>query len=283
MKEGKEKKKVVTLRWSIGTKLTVLILAMVIIPISTITYYNLTQSQDEVAKVAMENLEEISCGTSYHIEQLLMENQRTSATLAGEPIVVQFLTASEEERPTLTSQLYETLQNFADTHPDYDAPGILDANGIVVASLEEILVGKNRSFRDYFQASIQGESYVSGILVGRATGRPGVFLTNPVVTAEGDIVGIDIVWLKADTIWTIIDNVVIGKEGIAYLVDQDGVIIAHPNRSLLYHSLGELTPEAKEIINSTIRFGTINNTDIPLIPESMGMDGLADALVLNER
>ena len=152
-----------------------------------------------------------------------------------------------------------------------------------MASLEEILVGKNRSFRDYFQASIQGESYVSGILVGRATGRPGVFLTNPVVTTEGDIVGIDIIWLKADTIWAIIDNVVIGKEGIAYLVDQDGVIIAHPNRSLLYHSLGELTPEAKEIISSTIRFGTINNTDIPLIPESLGMDGLADALVLNER
>ncbi len=78
-------------------------------------------------------------------------------------------------------------------------------------------------------------------------------------------------------------STIIGKEGIAYLVDQDGVIIAHPNRSLLYHSLGELTPEAKETINSTIRFGTINNTDIPLIPESMGMDGLADALVLNER
>ena len=65
MKEGKEKKKVVTLRWSIGTKLTVLILAMAIIPLSTIAYYNLTQSRDEVAKVAMENLEEISCGTSY--------------------------------------------------------------------------------------------------------------------------------------------------------------------------------------------------------------------------
>lgn len=86
----------------------------------------------------------------------------------------------------------------------------MDVNGIVVASLADILVGKDRSFRDYFQASIKGKSYISDILVGRATGRPGVFLTNPVVTAEGKIVGIDIVWLKGDTIWSIIDDVTVG-------------------------------------------------------------------------
>ena len=45
----------------------------------------------------------------------------------------------------------------------------------------------------------------------------------------------------------------VGEEGIAYLVDQDGVIIAHPNRDLLYHSLGELTPQAAATISATIR------------------------------
>ena len=209
-----------------------------------------------------------------------MEHQRASATLAGQPSVILFLATSEEERQALSPRAYQTLQNFADTHLDYDAPGLLDRNGIVVASLEELLLGKDRSFRDYFQASIQGQPYVSDMLVGRATGRPGVFLTNPVVTAEGKIVGIDIVWLKGDVIWGIIDDVVVGEEGMAYLVDQDGVIIAHPNRDLLYHSLGELTPEAVAMISSTIRFGTVEGTDTPLIPESLGMDDLAAELVL---
>ena len=188
--------------WSIGTKLIIAFLALAIIPLSATAYYNLTQSKSEVTRVAKENLMELSRGTAHSIEQVLTENQRTSLTLAGESLAVQFLNASEEERETLTPQVYQMLQNYADTHPDYDAPGLLDANGIVVASLADVLVGKDRSFRDYFQASIQGEAYVSGILVGRSTGRPGVFLTNPVITAEGKIVGIDIVWLKADTIWT---------------------------------------------------------------------------------
>jgi len=267
------------LRWSIGTKLIIAFLALAIIPMSATAYYNLTQGQSAVAEVATENLMGLSRSTAQYIGQLLTENQRTSATLAGEPLVAQFLAASGEERQALSPQIYQTLQNFADTHPDYDAPGLLDVNGIVVASLADTLVGKDRSFRDYFQASIQGEPYVSSMLVGRATGRPGVFLTNPVVTAEGEIVGINIVWLKGDTIWSIIDDVVVGEEGFAYLVDQDGVIIAHPNRDLLYHSLGELTPEATTTISATIRFGTLEGTDTPLIPESLGMDDLTAELV----
>ena len=145
------------LRWPIGAKLTIIFIALVIVPMSLTAYYNLTHTKNEVDKVAKENLVERSHGTSRHIEQVLVENQRASATLAGEPLVIEFLTASEEERYNLTPQVNQTLKNFADTHPDYDAPGILDVNGIVVASLEPVLVGKNRSFRDYFQASIQGE------------------------------------------------------------------------------------------------------------------------------
>jgi len=267
------------LRRSIGTKLIIAFLALAIIPMSITAYYNLTQGRSEVVKVAKENLIGLSRSTAYRIGQLLVENQRTSATLAGEPLVAQFLAASEEEQHALSPRIYQTLKNFADTHPDYDAPGLLDVNGIVVASLADILVGKDRSFRDYFQASIKGKPFISGMLVGRATGRPGVFLTNPVVTEGGKIVGIDIVWLKGNTVWDIIDDVTVGNEGIAYLVDQDGVIIAHPNRDLLYHSLGKLTPEAAATISKTIRFGTINGTKTPLIPESLDMDELADVLL----
>ena len=136
-------------------------------------------------------------------------------------------------------------------------------------------MGKDRSFRDYFQSSIKGKSYVSDILVGRVTGRPGVFLTNPVISADGKIAGIVILWLKADTIWQIIDAVKVGKESVAYLVDQDGVIIAHPNRELLYHSLGQLSSESISVISSTIRFGTIHDTKKPLIPKILGISKLA--------
>jgi C4-dicarboxylate-specific signal transduction histidine kinase len=269
--------------WSLGAKLIIVLLALAVLPMAATSYYNMTCGQDEVARVARENLIDLSRSTAGRIELLLTENQRTSATLAGEPLAAEYLAASEEQRQALTPRVYRMLLNFAAHHPDYDAPELLDAKGIVVASLADILVGKDRSFRDYFQASIQGEVYVSDMLVGRATGRPGVFLTNPVVTAEGRIVGIDIVWLKGDAIWAIIDDTVVGEEGIAYLVDQDCVIIAHPERDLLYHSLTDLTPGAAKHISATIRFGTVEGTQMPLIPESLGMDDLAAALLASDQ
>ncbi len=262
----------------IATRLCIVFLILSIVPILILAYYNLSSSQKEIIDVTSENLLELSKGAAQSIEQVLTENQRNSATLAGDPVVVEFLSASEDERSALAPSVYQVLQNFADTHPDYDAPGLLDTNGIVVVSLDHVLIGRDRSFRDYFQVSIQGEPYVSSILVGRATGRPGIFLTHPVITDDGDIAGIDIIWLKASVVYDVISRMSVGVDGAAFVVDQDGVIIVHPDSTLLYHSLVELTPEASETISETIRFGTAEATDTPLIPFSLGMTDLSSAI-----
>jgi len=268
-----------TFGWSVGAKLTIIFLTLAIVPMSVTAYYNLTHAEDHLINATRDNLVVVSDGIAGRIAQMLTDNLRTSAALAGEATVARFLLASEQERKAMRAEVYQTLQNFADTHPDYDAPGVLDANGIVIASLADILVGKDRSFRDYFQASIHGEAYVSDILVGRGTKRPGVFVTNPVVTAKNKVVGIVIVWLKGAAITSIIEEVAVGQEGIAYLVDQDGVVVAHRNYELLYHSLAELMPAAVATISETIRFGTVEGTDTPLIPSSLGMDDLAHAVM----
>lgn len=104
------------LRWSIGTKLIIAFLALAIIPMSITAHYNLTHGQDEVVKVAKENLMGLSRSTAYRIGQLLVENQRTSATLAGDPSVIQFLAASEEERQAMTPPNLSDTQELC-RHP----------------------------------------------------------------------------------------------------------------------------------------------------------------------
>jgi len=269
------------LRWSsIGTKLAVVFLALAILPTAGTAYYNLTRSQGEVGTFAEVNLLVLSRSVATEVERLLVENLRTSATLAGEPLVVAYVAGTEEERQELAPQIDRTLRNFVETHPNYDTAGLMDIEGTVLASPTEQLVGRNYRFRDYFAASVgRGESYISDISVGSAAGVPSVFLTNPVVAEEGQIVGMDIIRLKGEAIWEIVDEVSVGEEGIAYLIDQDGVIIAHPNRELIYHSLGELSLEARETISLTKRFGTVEGSELSAIPESLGLDSLATRLL----
>lgn len=269
------------MRWSIGTKLTIAFLILALLPMAGTAYYNLTQSQGEVADVAEENLLVLSRSVASEINQLLVENLRTSATLAGEPLVVEYLSSSAERRQELEPQIYNTLQNFAETHPDFPNPGLLNEDGIAMAvwDVPPQVVGTDYSDRDYYTAVKQKTPFISNVIVGRVTSQDGVFLANPVFTEDGEVVGMSNMKLDVDsTVRKTIDKVQVGEKGIAYLVDKDGVIIAHPNRELLYHSLGELPPQAIEDIVASERFGVLENEQ-PRVPQSLGMNDLADELI----
>ena len=269
------------MRWSIGTKLTIAFLILALLPMAGTAYYNLTQSQGEVAKVAEENLLVLSRSVASEINQLLVENLRTSATLTGEPLVVEYLSSSAERRQELEPQIYKTLQNFAETHPDFPNPGLLNEDGIAMAvwDVPPQVVGTDYSDRDYYTAVKQKTPFISNVIVGRVTSQDGVFLANPVFTEDGEVVGMSNMKLDVEsTVRKIIDKVQVGKRGIAYLVDKDSVIIAHPNRELLYHSLGELPPQAIEKIVASERFGVLENEQ-PRVPQSLGMNDLADELI----
>ncbi len=269
------------LHWSIGTKLTVAFLVLSLVPLAITAYYNLTQGKRELANVAEENLLVLSRSVASEINQLLVENLRTSATLAGDPLVVQYLAGSGEERQALEPVIYQTLQNFAETHPDFPNPGLIDADGIARAvwDVPPQVIGNDYSDRDYYAAVKDEAPFISDIIVGRVTSQDGVFLAHPVLTEEGEVVGMSNMKLDVENnVRKTIDDVSVGQEGIAYLVDQDGVIIAHPNRDLLYHSLGELSSEAVEAIGASERFG-VEEDEQPRIPESLRMGDLAAVLI----
>lgn len=256
----------------INAKLTIAFLLLAVLPMAIISYYNLYREQQTIVNNATAALLDHSKQVAFNIEQILLEKIQDSATLASSPFVIDFLSAPDDKQKILLPQINEMLKNFTKNNPEYNTPGILDANGIVRAAAEDILIGKDRSFRKYFKESISGKPFISDIIVGHATGKPGVFLTNPVMTKSGNIIGVVIIWLKADKIWSIIADYNKAEKTTGYLIDQYGVIIGHPDKKQLFKSLAKLSPDEKEFIKTTSRFGKLQATDMPLIPESLQMD-----------
>ncbi|WP_300457106.1 ATP-binding protein [Desulfobacula sp.] len=267
---------------SFGTKLAIVFLFIAILPMSIVSYYSLVNCRQELGKFAGSELISLSRATAYSIDQLLLENQRNSATLAGFPLAIQFLSRSVQDREALIPRIHQEFENYLEHHPDWNTPGFMDAKGIIQVVLDKNLVGEDRSYRNYFHASMNGSPFISDILLGRVTRKPGIFLTHPVKTKQGKILGINVVWLKADPIWDIIDHVKVGKKGIGYLIDHEGVIIAHPHRELLYHSLGDLHPDVVSTISSTFCYGTVQGTTAPYLPERLGMESLAAHIAVSQ-
>ncbi|MCD6359627.1 MAG: GAF domain-containing protein [Armatimonadetes bacterium] len=265
------------MRWSIAVRLTIAMWVSIVVLFSLVVHRITVTTGREVTCITRENMRGVARGVAGEISQSLAGSRNICATLANESEVIEFLAAPPDERKRLAEPTYRTLRNFCERQPQYDNLFLLDRSGKVVAATAATLLDDDWSNKDYFAASMEGRAYISSLTVSPELGRPGVFVTCPVKTPAGHITGVSVIWLKPDAIWSPIDGTQIGAKGVAYVVDDDGVIVAHPDRKLLYHSLMALPPSARDIICSTRRFGYAGGA--PLVPEPLGMEELAAELM----
>ncbi|MHC5779406.1 cache domain-containing protein, partial [Nostoc sp.] len=197
---------------------------------------------------------------------LIIDIRRIVVQVSSDRNAVNFLTASiSGERKAFRNELQQTLQNVSHSNPDFDAVFVMDKEGRCVAATDPKFLGQNYAFREYFRSSIQGNSYVSSILVGETTKRPGMFFSYPVQSPNGEIVGVLVVKIKGADIWSIINALQVSDESYAFLIDQQGVIISHADQSLLYRSLIPLAPNTLKQVVSDRRYGLeqIQSLNIP--------------------
>jgi len=253
--------------WSIAAKLSTALLLAAIAPMSFTAYYNLRQSLESVEAGEYHKLELLATSTASRLDQLIIDIQRVAVQVSSDRNVVGFLasTTPAERGAFRPDDVQQMLQNVFHSNPDYDAVFLIDREGRCLAATDPQFVGQKYAFREYFQQAIRGNSYISSILVGQTTRRPGMFFSHPVRSDTGEIVGVTVLKIKGEGIWAIVNALQISSQSYAFLVDQQGIIISHPNQSLLYHSLVPLPPETLKQVVTDRRYGVeqIKSLDIP--------------------
>ncbi|MBE9035822.1 PDC sensor domain-containing protein [aff. Roholtiella sp. LEGE 12411] len=252
--------------WPIAAKISAALVAAALIPMSFITYYNLRQSLDSVEAGEYRKLELLATSVASRLDQLIIDIQRIVVQVSSDRNVVNFLAAnSSGKRVGLRNDMQQTLQNVFRSNPDFDAIFVMDKNGRAVAATDPTFVGQNYAFREYFRSSIKGNSYISSILVGETTKRPGMFFSHPVRSPSGEIVGVLVLKIRGADIWAIVNALQVGYQSYAFLIDQQGVIISHADKSLLYHSLISLPLDTLKQIVADRRYGLeqIQSLNIP--------------------
>lgn len=83
------------------------------------------------------------------------------------------------------------------------------------------------SDRDYFKKAMAGETYVSSTLVRKTDSSTALMVSAKAANYDGIVVCV----LSSDTFSKMIDDVSIGQSGYGFIVDKDGTIIAHKERS----------------------------------------------------
>jgi C4-dicarboxylate-specific signal transduction histidine kinase len=239
--------------WSIAVKLSVALLVVAIAPTIFASYYNLQQSLENAKSSEYRKLELLAASNAGRLDQLIVDIQGVVIQVSTDRHAIDFLAANNPE--AFRSSAQQKLDSVFYSNSDYDAVYLLDKQGNCVASSDRAFLSQNYSFRQYFQQAIRGRPYISGILIGKTTKRPGLYLSNPVQSNSGEIVGVAVIKIRAEKISEIVNSLKVGSSGHAFLVDQHGVIISHRDRSLLYRSLAPLSPQVSQQIVADKRYG----------------------------
>lgn len=109
---------------------------------------------------------------------------------------------------------------------------LVNPGGSAVAASDTGQIGVlNVGDRNYFQAALAGEVVISEVITSRISGLP-VFTVAAPVLSDGDVLGVVLSVVRVATFAErFISPVQIGTTGYAYLTDNTGLVLAHPDES----------------------------------------------------
>jgi len=126
--------------------------------------------------------------------------------------------------------LYDLKQRAS----QFELVAVADQNGDVIACDDKTQIGTlNIADRDYFSFSMKGQTVSSEIIESKASGNP-VFVTSTPLMIDGKVAGVffgsvDFTQFSEENILPI----KVGKEGYAYVINADGMVLAHPQKELI--------------------------------------------------
>ncbi|MGO9566273.1 MAG: response regulator [Desulfomonilaceae bacterium] len=254
-------------------KMMVLLLSVVLVPLIIVGAISIRRGVDAVERTAEQNLQVIASTAAGDLDQAFSQTQTLQEVIAKTDTVVKACSAPPNERKDLLPGVEQWLKEVLSCDPDLGLAYVADEQGICIVSTSPNMVGRDyKATREYMRRALGGEKVISDLAMGITSGEPGVFFAGPVRDRKGKIVGVVVFKLKVEVIDRLSHDV--SKEtpqGFAVVIDANEVIISNPDRKRLYHSIGNLSPEALKQIDPKLQYGVERI-------ESVGQDDLARAV-----
>ena len=168
----------------------------------------------------------------------------------------------EKDRIAKLNRYLETINSISDTADTY----LMDREGLTIAAsnwqAERPFVGRNFSFRPYFEKAMGGElgRYFA---LGTTSSKRGYYFAYPVRKA-GEILGVVVIKINIDHVeqsW--------GDREDSFLVtDPDGVIFLTTTQDWRYQTIHPLEPGAKKRIVASRRYPNATLTQLSQVREN---------------
>ncbi|EAX47713.1 methyl-accepting chemotaxis sensory transducer [Thermosinus carboxydivorans Nor1] len=203
---------------SLKFKLVVLFLLFALVPVSiggiVSTYLNAVSAKEAVSQANLNTARQIAA----QIERLLDDSRGLVETLAATP------TAQSMD----VNAMRQMILAAKEKNPQFELVFVMNTKGMQVVKTSGKLL--DRSEKTYFKEAMKGYTYITETYISAGTNAPTVTISTPIKDQYGAIVGVLAADISLKAIWDITDNTHVGNTGYIDIVDNKGVVIAHPDK-----------------------------------------------------
>ena len=169
------------------------------------------------------------------IDRVYAEEMKFTLTLAADPVLVSATSAVNEKgvngAADMVAAAQQKLAPFGSDSAiggSYEAVTVVGRDGVIYASSDPASMGKNLLEREYLKKALDGQANISSVLVSKITGKPVSPLAAP-IKRDGSVIGAVMVVVNVSFLNDLIADEKVGVSGIAVVMDNTGMVIAHPN------------------------------------------------------
>ena len=236
------KRRTITLRF----KLAVGGILILLIPLTIVGVITYVKSAHALEKIARQKLVQVSCTLAEMVQISLQKDLDKLAGIAADPRVIRDMKADEFEC---------SMQVLAEVYPllaaDFEGVALYDTDGVIrVDGADPDRVGMSIADRDYFRMTMAGQTGMGAMRYSRPTGDPVFFLAAPVFSPSGEVLGAVLGAMRAEYLMQYISSIELGETGYLFMVDQTGMLVAHPVKEKVLNGNIKDRPELAELFEN---------------------------------
>ncbi|HNY17437.1 MAG TPA: methyl-accepting chemotaxis protein [Treponemataceae bacterium] len=244
------------MRFKIAGKLVFFGSLIIIIPFCILAIVVSMRATDGISKLSTQNLMVLAESMADTVEDRFEGDIRLCTLLAHDADVVSAAKLAESgDKANATfsalSAKFAAFKGNSQFSSTQDVFLLIDGTGHILAASRSGLVGLDVSKRDYFQTAIAGKSEVSQIMKS-ADGVITASASVPVMDENGKIIGVSVISILMDSVTNDIQKYKLGKSGYFMGIDHTGLVVFHPEDSMVLKMNMNDYPEMKDTLNGAL-------------------------------
>ena len=227
------------IKFSISSKLLLLILPLVCLPILAVGYFSIHESAERVNRLVRQEEMVAVKAIADKINHIFYYCRMDLETISRLPVLEDYHIARafrlEAESEFNYDNIVRLFKNFIIKTPNYFQIRYLDKQGrelIKVGKKDVFKEMKNQSEPDFFKKARDNgfeDIYVSDILESSSGKGLVIHWVKPIYSGWKEFAGAVVIDLDYEKIIDIVSKIHVGDGGYAFLVDQQGRNVAHPH------------------------------------------------------